>query len=150
MISGVISGIGGGMKLGLKLVTDAIQIKTSQKYFAIKHGILYCYSHERARIASKEIIVKEAKAIERDQKNPKEFYIIYKKKCYRLACDREDECLKWVNSLKMVFANDSDQLDVNRYEKQKIFSRITGKSMYKDYELLLEEYENKVHIEIEH
>jgi hypothetical protein len=31
----------------------------------------------------------------------------------------------------------------------KIFSRITGKSMYKDYELLLEKYESKVHDEIE-
>ena len=29
-------------------------------------------------------------------------------------------------------------MDENRYEKQKIFTKITGKSMYKDYEILLE------------
>lgn len=132
------------MKFGLKLVTGSM-IKTSQKYFAIKNGILYCYSHERARIAEKEIVIKDAKAIGRDQKSPKEFYIIYKQKFYRLGCISEDLCLKWVNSLKKVQSSGEEHLDLNRYEKQKIFSRITGKSMYKDYEVLLENYENIIH-----
>lgn len=66
-----------------------------------------------------------------------------------MGSDKEEVCLKWVNSLKMVQSSDAEHLDLNRYEKQKIFSRVTGKSMYKDYELLLETYESKVHIEIE-
>ena len=37
---------------------------------------------------------------------------------------------------------DSDFLNINRYEKLKIYSKITGKSMYKDYDQLLEIYES--------
>lgn len=42
--------------------------------------------------------------------------------------------MKWVNSLKKVRDADSEFLDLNRYEKIKIYSKITGKSMYKDYD----------------
>jgi hypothetical protein len=66
-----------------------------------------------------------------------------------LASENEQMALKWVNSLRMVKQNDEDYLDENRYEKQKIFNKITGKSMYKDYEVLLEQYEDKVHATIE-
>jgi PH domain len=134
----MISSIGSGMKIGLKMFTDTIQIKQKKLYFAIKNGILYWYAHERARQAEKFIPIKEAKAIEKNSKNPKEFYVIHKNKCYRLESEHEQMTLKWYNSLKMVKDNDSDHLDVNRYEKQKIFQRITGKSLYKDYELILE------------
>jgi hypothetical protein len=34
-----------------------------------------------------------------------------------------------------------DPNDAYRYEKLKIYSRITGKSMYKEYETLLEAFE---------
>ena len=43
--------------------------------------------------------------------------------------------------MRAVRDQDSDFLNINRYEKLKIYSKITGKSMYKDYDLLLEAYE---------
>lgn len=49
----------------------------------------------------------------------------------------------------MVKELDNEFLDLNRYEKQKIFSKITGKSLYKDYDALLKIYEAKVHDIIE-
>jgi hypothetical protein len=62
--------------------------------------------------------------------------------------------MKWVNSLKA--ARDGtfqggieDPNDASRYEKLKIYSRITGKSMYVEYDTLLETYEEKVHEVIE-
>ena len=85
----MISSIGTGVKFGLKLFTETIQLKQLKLYFAIKNGVLYWYQHERARQADNQIIIKEAKAIERDSKNQKEFYIIYKSKCYRLESDNE-------------------------------------------------------------
>ena len=85
-----------------------------------------------------------------NKQNPKEFYILCKKKCYRLECAHENEATKWLNSLKSVREGlSSDFLNVNRYEKLKIYSKITGKSMYKDYDLLLEIYESQVHDIIE-
>lgn len=79
----MISGIGSGMKLGLKMFTDTIQIKQKKQFFAIKNGILYWYSHARARSAKNQIVIKDAKAVDKVQKSPKEFIILYKKKLYR-------------------------------------------------------------------
>lgn len=139
----MINGIGNGLKMGLKIFTE------KKQYFAIKNGTLYWYTHERAREAENQIDVKTAKAIEINKNSPKEFYILYKKKCYRLICDEEHEAQKWVNSLKAVKDMDSEHLDINRYEKQKIYSKITGRSMYKDYDNLLEQYEDDMHDVIE-
>lgn len=74
----MINGIGTGMKIGLKIFTEAMFIKQSKEFFAIKNGILYWYAHERARKAKKHIPIKDAKAIELDKKNPKGFYVVYK------------------------------------------------------------------------
>ena len=75
------------------MFTDTIQIKQlKKKYFAIKNGILYQYAYERAREAEKDIILKDAKAIGKNEKNPKEFYIIYKRKCYKFVCDTDSIC----------------------------------------------------------
>ena len=63
------------------------------------------------------IPLKETKAITRNEKNSKEFFIVYNKKCYKLVAENENECLKWVNSLHFVFANQEDLTDINRYEK---------------------------------
>lgn len=134
----VLSGIGGGFKIGFKLFAETIQIKKKKNYFAIKSGILYWYSKEKSRSAANSIPIKETKAIEINSKNLKEFYIFYKSKCYRFESEYEYEAQKWVNSLKLVKESDFDYLDENRYEKQKIYSKITGKSIFKDYEILLE------------
>lgn len=90
----MINGIGSGLKLGLKIFTETIQIKQKKQYFAIKNGILYWYSHERAREAVNQIDIKSAKAVEINKDNPKEFYILCKKKCYRLECAHEREATK--------------------------------------------------------
>lgn len=40
-------------------------------------------------------------------------------------------------------------MDEHRYEKLKIYSRVTGKSMYTEYDTLLEGFEEGVHEKIE-
>ena len=64
--------------------------------------MLYWYTHERAREAIKHVDVKLAKAVDLNPENPREFYMVFKKKCYRLLCEHEAEAQKWVNSLKAV------------------------------------------------
>ena len=54
----VVSGIGSGLKMGLKTLTEAVQIKQTRKYFALKSAHFYCYQHERAREAEKNIEIK--------------------------------------------------------------------------------------------
>ena len=103
--------------MGFKLFTETIQIKQKKNYFAIKNGILYQYEYERARTSLKQITIRETKAIQRSEKNPQEFFIIHKKKCYKFVSESEGICLKWVNSLKYVLENDEEHLDINRYEK---------------------------------
>lgn len=121
----------------------------------MKNGVLYWYTHERAREALKKVdLVKESKAIELNPDNPKEFILVVAKKYYRLTAEHEGEALKWVNSLKAVKeggfgAMGEEHLDENRYEKLKVYNRVTGKSMYREYDTLLETYEDKVHEEIE-
>ena len=146
----VVSGIGSSLKLGFK----ALAAKQNRKYFSLKSTHLYYYAHERSREADNSIELKQTTAMDISQGNAKEFYIIAAKKIYRMECEHEQECLKWVNSLKA--ARDGtfgsgleDPNDASRYEKLKIYSRITGKSMYVDYDTLLETYEEKVHELIE-
>jgi hypothetical protein len=148
----VFNGIGSGLKFGIKTFTETIQIKQIKQYFALKNGVLYWYIHERAREALNSVDIKSTKAVDLSPENPKEFYIIIKKKCYRLQCEHEGEALKWVNSLKAVRQGESlgnEHLDENRYEKLKVYNRITGKSLYKEYDSLLEFYEDQVHEAIE-
>ena len=47
----VVKGIGSSVKMGFSFFTETMRMKQTKKYFAIKHGILYWYSHERAREA---------------------------------------------------------------------------------------------------
>ena len=69
----------------------------------MKNGVLYWYAHERAREALKNIDLKaHVKTVEITPNNPKEFYLIMKKKYYRFTSEHEGEALKWVNSLKAV------------------------------------------------
>jgi hypothetical protein len=147
----VVSGIGSGLKLGLK----ALAAKQTRKYFSLKGTHLYWYAHERSREADNNIDLKQTRGIDASgSTNPKEFYIIAAKKVYRLEGEHEQECTKWLNSLKA--ARDGtfqggleDPNDVTRYERIKVYSRITGKSMYLDYDTLLETYEERVHEVIE-
>lgn len=98
----IISGIGGGLKIGLSFFKETIQRKKKKSYFAIKNGMLYWYSKERSRSASNQINIRDTKIIEINSKNPKEFYILIHKKCYSFEGLNEYEIKKWVNSLNYV------------------------------------------------
>ena len=87
-----------------------------------------------------------ALAVKTDENNETTVRMIYKKFYVILTAENQVSAQKWYNSLQYVKEN-SDQYVynpgkiVNRYEKLKVYERITGKSVFKDYDVLLERYE---------
>ena len=108
MISGVVGNIGDSLKFGAKILKNtvgkAVPINAlEQSYFALKNGILYWYTHERARKALGSIIVKNIEAIEINQKNKMQVSLLYQDKLYKLeSLESIYNAQKWYNSLKLV------------------------------------------------
>lgn len=46
----------------------------------------------------------------------------------------------WVKSIELVMSKSEEYLNLDRYVDEKVFTKITGKSLFKDYETILEEY----------
>ena len=77
-----------------------------------------------------------------------------------MECSESLICQKWVNSIKHVQENyDEYEQDTEdkynnqkgnntRYANLKVFEKITGKSCFKDYEVLIEAYEQKIMLDI--
>jgi len=56
---------------------------------------------------------------------------------------------KWVNSLLHVKEQlDNEALEDERFANKKIWERVTGKSIFKDLDILMENYEQKTMCEI--
>ena len=112
----------------------------------MKNGILYWYSHERARKAAGQIVVKNIEAMEIKDKNRKQISLLYEEKLYTLESPvSEHEAQKWYNSIKLIQdMGDLKNLDPNRYVKLNVYTKENGRIVFKDYDLLLETYENKI------
>lgn len=54
------------------------------------------------------------------------------------------EAEMWVKSIELVMSKSEEYLNLDRYVDEKVFSKITGKSLFKDYETILEEYRKKL------
>ena len=83
-----------------------------------------------------------------DESGAIQIRMIYKKFYVILTLDSMVIAEKWLNSLKYVKENFeqyqySMAVNLNRYRKLKVFERITGKSVFLDYDVLLERYEIK-------
>lgn len=95
-----------------------------------------------------------------ENKNQAQFQMIYQKFYCIFTVNDTETAEKWVNSIKMVQEelkmegteyNSSDeeksgnpqQAQSARYEKMQIYQKVTGKSAFKDYEVLMEAFEKK-------
>ena len=78
-----------------------------------------------------------------------------------MECQDKWEVEKWINSLKLVKENPEeyqddtqkdlfadDQSKQEKYVGSNVYTKITGKSCFKDYDLLCEEYEQKTMLSI--
>lgn len=150
-MSNVVEGIGGGIGFGLSILKNtvgkAIPIENLEKqYFELKNGILYWYNKPKARVANGSIKVKDISLIEIDNKNRKQVKCLYQDSLYTFeSVESQYNAEKWCNSLKMVKEmGDLNNLDPNRYSKLNVFTKQNGKIVFKDFEIILDQYETKV------
>jgi len=83
-----------------------------------------------------------------DENNQNTIRMIYKKFYVLLTVENPVLCQKWFNSLQYVKENNEKyvynrQRNLSRYRKLKVFELITGKSVFKSYDVLLQNYEMK-------
>ena len=64
--------------------------------------------------------------------------------CYRLETQKASEAEKWFKSIELVMSKSEEYLDLNRYVDEKVFTKVTGKSLFKDYESILEEHKKRL------
>lgn len=156
-VGNVVSGIGGVTKGVFNAVGSVIKRGT---FFAIKKGVLYEYKSETSRDCESKIVISKISAIDKNYQNEKEFQIMYRKFYITMNCHDKWQVEKWINSLKLVkdnpeeycdedkdlFADDNSKQD--KYVNLNVYCKITGKSCFKDYDVLCEEFEQKVMLQI--
>ena len=81
--------------------------------------------------------------------------MIYKNFYCTFQTKSEDICKKWINSIKFVKDNleeldlkDYAQKNMQKYAKLKVYERVTIKSAFKDYSILMEQHQQKTMLEI--
>ena len=132
-------------------VTDAVNMfantvikNRTKKFFAMKNRKLYIYKNPDANVADDEIVVKDIELLKMDEEDSKSFYLVYNRNLYRLATQKAHEAEKWFKSIELVMSKSEEYLDLNRYVDEKVFTKVTGKSLFKDYESILEENKKKL------
>ena len=64
---------------------------------------------------------------------------------YKLCGENKYITEKWYNSIKMIKEmGDLNNLDPQRYEKLNVYTKLTGRITFKDYEILIENYEHHI------
>ena len=152
-VGDMVSGIGNVTKNVFNAVGNVMNLK---QFFAIKKGILYEYKSITARECESKYNIAKISAIDKNYQNEKQFQIMYKKFFITMECQDKWEVEKWINSLKLVKENPEeyqddtqkdlfadDQAKQEKYVGMNVYQKVTGKSCFKDYDLLCEEYEQK-------
>ena len=64
---------------------------------------------------------------------------------YKLLGENKYITEKWFNSIKMIKEmGDLNNLDPQRYAKLNVYTKLTGRITFKDYEILIENYEQYI------
>jgi len=151
LMTGIVTGVGDLTSQVTDVFTN--KVLKRQSFFAIKKGVLYMYENQKARIATESFKIDKITAISIEKElESKKFRMIYENFFFSMECESHAKCRKWVTSIKYVQENyeeyeenDDDnpmtQKKANRYSKLKVFQKVTGKSCFKDYDVLMESYE---------
>lgn len=150
---GVNNALKGGFSDVVNFGGSALNKLRKKPYFAIKKGSLFQYSYVRSREAEDTYLISKITAIGVSKDDPLQFTMIYKNFYCIFNCDNKDICQKWVNSIKYVqeegeFSEEDDffasqHAKDHRYSQLDIYHKVTGKSCFKDYAVLMEAFEQK-------
>lgn len=124
----------------------------STKYITLTNGFLYVYAKPSSRRSEYFFPIVNMRSCLVDTKDENKFKVNLKKNCLTFTCEDKWICEKWVNSIKYVFDNlgeyiGHENIGVNAMEKEEryrqlgVYQKVTGKTCYKDYEVICEQYE---------
>lgn len=125
-------------------VVDNINKTRTKRFFRIKKGHLYWYTKQDADKAQNDLDIKKIDRLEICQENEKMILIVYQDKLYKLEADNKDYVEEWFKSIALVRSKSEEYLNLDRYVDTKVFERITGKSLFKDFEQILQEQFDKI------
>ena len=126
-------------------------------FFAIKKGVLYEYENENSRVAKeRKIQIKKISVIDKNPANENELNMLCKNMFYTMEFKDKWLTEKWINSLKFVKENieEYEEIEVDpfsgqsakqaeKYVNLNVYTKVTVKSCFKDYDVLCEEFEQK-------
>lgn len=128
----------------VKMVADTVNKARTKLYFAFKNNNLYIYKNKDSDRADEEVIIRKIEVLNYDEDSKKSFYFLYDRKVYRLEAKNHSECEQWVKSFELIMSKTEEYLNLDRYVDEKIFTKVTGKSLFKDYETILEGHRKKL------
>ena len=100
----LLGGLFSTVKNSLGHLANTVHKKRSERYFAIKRGVLYWYEHKQSRKAQNEIPITDIKKLEFDDQSKTVFYIIHKHKCYKLEGKTVESAQQWFRSIELVMS----------------------------------------------
>ena len=121
-------------------VVDNINKTRTKRFFRIKKDHLYWYTKMDSNKAQNEIDIRKIEQVEINQDNNKMILILYKNKLYKLEGDSRDYVEEWYKSIALVRSKTDEYLNLDRYVDSNVFSKVTGKSIFRDFEAILEEH----------
>jgi len=86
------------------------------------------------------LILNKIDQIEISQESNKMILMVYKGKLYKLEADSKDYIEEWYKSIALVRSRSEEYLNLDRYVDMKVFEKISGKSLFRDFEEMLEEH----------
>ena len=128
----------------IEMVADNIDKKRSKRYFRIKKGHLYWYIKEDSDKAQNSMDIRNIKQIEINQDNDKMILIVCNDKIYKLEHSNKDYVEEWFKSLCLVRSQSEEYLNLDRYVDSNIFERVTGDTIFRDFEEILDEHLKKI------
>lgn len=128
----------------VNMLANTINKHRTKKYFAIKNKKLFMYKSKNAEFAEDEVVIKDLELLNMDEDNKKGFYFVYKRRCYRMEASKAADAEKWFKSMELVMSKSEEYLNLDRYVDEKVFTKVTGKSLFKDYETILEEHKQRM------
>jgi hypothetical protein len=120
-------------------VVDNINKKRTKRFFRIKKGHLYWYTKEDADKAQNDLDIRKIDQIEICNDNDKMLLIVIENDLYKLEADNKEHIEEWYKSIALVMSKSEEYLNLDRYVDSKVFEKITGKSLFRDFEEILNE-----------
>lgn len=120
-------------------VVDNINKKRTKRFFRIKKGHLYWYTKEEADKAQNDLDIRKIDQMEICNDNEKMLLIVINNDLYKLEADNKEYIEEWYKSIALVRSKSEEYLNLDRYVDSKVFEKITGKSLFRDFEEILNE-----------